>query len=78
MLSLELKKQEKGENKKKLSLGEGPSRQCLWKRFSVELSFCLFSFRFLKEIEDFLQKQPMGHPHILPAAQFIIKLNTFN
>ena len=42
------------------------------------LSFALFSFRFLKEIEDFLQKQPMGHPHISPAAQFIKKLNTFN
>ena len=45
---------------------------------TVHMSFALFSFRFLKEIEDFLQKQPMGHPHILPAAQFIIKLNTFN
>lgn len=36
MLSLELKKQEKGE--KKLSLGEGLSRPCLWKCFSVELN----------------------------------------
>lgn len=55
---------------------------CLFSRFITcvcgFLSFALFSFQFLKEIEDFLQQQPMGHPHILPAPQFIIKLNNFN